>query len=334
MRLRFIVALGIILALIAGLKLLVPTRVADASAILKQSCAGFDKLDYSGTVTSTVSYCGHKIITRSTVRHKGKDERIEYLSGPVRGVVIINTGKENRIYQPNTGKIIISQTVDSTRHDLVSLLNNYKAIKTADGSVAGRKVNIISLESKHNGPARKLWIDRKTGIILKSEEYSTDGRLRSRTEFTKISYAPQHIEAVNKLPDTVEAKWTREELDIPSSLAEVEKTVGIRTTLPAYMPGGYSLESASVYNCVCGCGNKAIHLRYTDGLNSISIYETPGSSQYGSNTCKIHCATKGRCVVADARQAQVATISIGKITVIVVADLSEAEITRIVDSIH
>ena len=313
-----------------------PVR-ANATSSLRHAYESAHRTDYAGKVTTTVYYCGREISIRSGIRHNGPEERIEYLSGPLSGVVVVARGGETRTYRPNTRQILVSRAASrrSEGEELELLLRNYAVLAAGEGRVAGRPVNIVDLTSKHPGnPSKRLWIDRETGIVLKSEDRSAAGELRSRMEFTEISYGKPAAGAAFEPTADGGPRWVEKERDHEISRAELEKAVGIKVAFPQHVPAGYVLDSITLYSCECECGHKAAHLRYTDGLNSISIYETPSHTSCSKHICSIHCAPNGRCEVRDARQARVATTSSGGRSVVVVGDLPEEEIAKVAKSIR
>lgn len=304
-------------------------------ARLQQAYSATNNLDYIGTVTTSISYCGRDFRGKSLVRHKGSGERIEYLSGPTTGAVIITKDGETRTYRPHTGQALVSQTGgrQAGRGGLELLIKNYNASVVGGGRVAGRPVDIVSLTPKHKGnPSKRLWIDRRTGVILKSEDRSTSGRVRSAMEFTQIDYGVRITDGIFREPAGTAAVRPKSDGNREQNAAELGKVVGIPVVFPKYVPAGYVFDSMTAYTCECECGHKAAHLRYTNGLNSISIFEAPMRPACGHQGCKIHCQMAGKCEVRDSCQARVAIASSGDRNIVVVADLQKEEIERVAKS--
>jgi outer membrane lipoprotein-sorting protein len=335
-KLRYAVIIPIIvIASISAVRLALPARHIDAVAALRQAYASDRNLTYEGSVTTTVFCGGKERQTQSFVRHKGSAERIDYPSSPVRGAVVVNTEHETRAYRPDMKQVAISyaskERQDTSGLDLI--IKSYSISGKEDGEVAGRAVNLITMEPKHySGPVKRLWIDRKTGVILKSEDICTSGRLRSSMEFSRISYSAKVADEVFANPVKVDASWTTDRGEPEMARADVEKVLGVPLATPRHLPGGFVLDSIRLYTCKCCGGHKAAHLRYTDGLNSVSIFETPSDSSCRSGRCRVHCAKSGSCEVTDASLAHVATVSSGKLSIVVVADLTEEDLTKIAKS--
>lgn len=338
MRTRGAIAIVLAVAAVAGLALVRSLHVrADGASTLRRAYESAQRASYTGTVTTAVFYMGREFRTQSAVLHRGGEERIKYLSGPVAGVLVVARRGETRTYQPGARQVIVSRAPggrsDGAALDL--LLANYAASLAGSGRVAGRSADIVAVTPRRRGnPSKKLWIDRGTGVILRSEDRSASGELRSRTEFTAIRCGASAPSAAFEPTADIGPAWTTKERDRELTQAELQKAVGLRVVPPQYLPPGYVPDGMNVYSCACGCGHKAAHLRYTDGLNSISVFETPAHPACGSAACSVHCPTTGRCQVRDARQARVATASSGTRSIVVVADLPEEEIARVAKSIQ
>lgn len=319
-------------AMIAGLRLWSPV---DGEETLRQAYERASRASYVGNVVSTVFDNGRESSTRSVIRHSSTGERIEYSAGPAHNMIIIRDGGETRTYRPEVCRVVISRAPQTgAQQSLDLLLKNYSAVAGRSSRVAGRDVNVIRLTPRHRGnPSKKLWIDKTTGVILRSEDRSASGELKSRMEFTSVDYRAQSADIVLKEPGCVNASWVRTSAEQDISQRELEKAVGLRVERPGYLPAGYVADGFRVYQCNCKCGHKAAHLRYTNGLNSISIYETPIDMACG-DMCKVHCPAGGRCEVRDAGRARVATAGTKDRTVIVVSDLPESEIRKVAESIR
>ncbi|MBI2842261.1 MAG: hypothetical protein HYX78_02560 [Armatimonadetes bacterium] len=335
MKLKRLAVVAIVLAAVGAAGFLLrPTVRADATAELRQAYKASRSQSYTATVTNTLFYCGREYRTRSRVQRKGTLERIEYLSGPMEGAVVVASGA---VAGPR-GRADSPAPVGSVRDankNIDLLLENYRACKLGRGTVAGRPVDIIELAPRYRGnPSKRLWVDRVTKVVLKSEDWSAQGRLRSRTEFTDVNYDVHLLDAVFKKSSTgANLASFGDGPDL--NRAEIEKAVGIRISFPAYLPTGYVLHGIRVYDCgCCTCGHRSAHLRYINGLNSISIFETPASHNCGGGKCSVHCPSDGRCEVRNANQANVAIAARSDKTVIVVADLPKEQLTKIVESVR
>lgn len=142
--------------------------------------------------------------------------------------------------------------------------------------IAGRSAYVLEVKPKlrHKGPTRKLWIDAEKWIKLKTEDIAPGGAVVSMSYYTKIDF-------VNTIPDEkfrIEpGPGVRVEREpMPLSWIPIEKArqqAGFRILEPEYLPPGFKLAGATV---VPFRGGKLVGLRYTDGVSTLSLFQTPG----------------------------------------------------------
>lgn len=298
--------------------------------LIQRACSGKSNTTYSGTVSTTMIFCGRDYRTASTIRHRGNLERIDYNNG----AVMISAADATRTYSPDTKTVTVSSpSVESkSASNLDLLLKNYELVSRGTDRVAGRETLVVELRpTRPGGPSKRLWLYPATDTILKMEDRTSSGKLKSRTEFTSIDFSKSIPDSAFQSAACGGSSCATVKECGPRGEA-VDQAVGIKPSFPKYLPQGYVMDGVSVYHCACKCGHKAIHIRYTDGLNSISVYETPAKLACG-DMCKIHCPSGGKCEVSDADQSQVATASISGRSIVVVSDLPKNEISRIAESI-
>jgi outer membrane lipoprotein-sorting protein len=85
---------------------------------------------------------------------------------------------------------------------------------------------------------RRLWIDKQTGLVLKTEERGPDGVLFSSSEFTELDLSPKFApnDFVFKPP-----KGAVEERERTFSWGEAEGELGFAPLKPGFLPGGLKL---------------------------------------------------------------------------------------------
>ncbi|HUZ17547.1 MAG TPA: sigma-E factor regulatory protein RseB domain-containing protein [Spirochaetia bacterium] len=172
--------------------------------------------------------------------------------------------------------------------DLSLLLRNYDFTATNDGTIAGRAAYRLQIDPKYPGRKQKvLWVDNKTGIVLKSTvEHPTSGSTVT-TFFTTINESPDNW----SLPAGSGGKG-----DFPKPLQERETTVSstpwkgviaaadltkleeigrsehFLLLAPSYVPEGFVIEEVRELTPHDQPGLKVVHLLYSDGLSSISLF--------------------------------------------------------------
>lgn len=149
---------------------------------------------------------------------------------------------------------------------------NYEARVVGESSVAGRSARTIEIAPRGGGRVvLRLWLDKESGFALRRERYNVEGRLTSRTEYTRVQFGPAIAPEVFKIPagwQTIRAEETESGL----SAAQLSMHLGFEVRLPAYVPAGYVLLGG--YEKQWGRWRmRAAELRYTDGLRVLSIFQ-------------------------------------------------------------
>jgi outer membrane lipoprotein-sorting protein len=263
-------------ALAAGLLLLVASSgpaAADLGFFLRRS----------ETADTRVSYAGIKVLRgggpprrggperaprERTVKvwHSAPDQtRIEFLSGGPEGSAIIQRG--DRHYLRSASGDLRAWPHDSAPARVDLLLENYTVRKLRVEQVAGRKAFVLSVEPKHAGNPRKVvWIDSATGLALRTQLFDSNGDLSEESAFQEIDFHPifaPGLFEVTGAPPT------------PSPPPPAEPDFTLRR--PEYVPPGYLLVSTATWRE--RGGRIMAHFRYTDGLNTLSLFERRADSE-------------------------------------------------------
>jgi len=142
-------------------------------------------------------------------------------------------------------------------------------------TVAERRTYLVSI--KRPGTltlARRLWVDAGSGLILKREHYGEDGRLAMTVAFTDITYHAKLSPALFSLASLEHNKGVKVvELPSPWEAPVTATAVGKQLEGQARawpQLAGYKLVGTT--KTVVG-GKPLLHLRYSDGLNLVSVFE-------------------------------------------------------------
>jgi len=293
-------------------------------------------LNYSGTVVTSAAYGGKMIVTRANLYHSGKRERINYLEKSLHGAYMIDSGGTSYSCVPSMKKLVVSHGGEllTEREHIALLLLNYRMKLIGNTVIADRSAYEVSIIPRKPGRgSKKLWIDRERRVVLKSEDYSADGRLRSRMEFMRIRFDQPTPDALFAAP--VDASFSRDEVCRRESREELSKKLGIDVREPGYVPVGYKFDGYSLYNCPCNCGHVSAQLAYTDGLNSFSVFLVPAKVSCGmGGVCDVKPNDGNRCIMQDSRMAKLCKTRAADKSVVVVGDLSENEIRTITESVR
>lgn len=341
MRARYVIIILLVLAAaVFGLERVWTMGRPDASKILLESAKRTHHIDYFGLVENSANYYGKELKSLTRVYHKGGGERMEYLSQPVKGMVVVGDHKHMFAYRPHADKVLVTtiaaQTEEESRAKL--LLKNYTAHVAGTDTVAGRPTVVIDVTPKREGnPSKRMWIDKETYLVLKQEDRSAGGALKSRTVFKEIRYSADMPASKFGSPTDEDEPQTMVMVSQPMDADALSKELGFKVVRPGYVPNGYRFVGYQIYRCQCDCPHDAAHISYTDGLNSISVFETnisvPCAAAGGMDDCGGH-GRSHECKVDDSRQGQLGRRVVGNKSVVVIADLPQDQIERITKSIR
>jgi len=208
--------------------------------------------------------------------------RIEYQSEPLKGVTVWEDEGRTYRFNPRLERLTVAQRRDSladTERQEKQLLENYTARFAGREKVADRNAVVVELRSKsRTGRTKRLWIDPKTSVILGSEDADGDHLLRS-TRFTRVTYLPdqnQPAETEFRPTDELMRKYGSARPGDTSGRFEPEqlsKLVGFEVRQPKSLPNGFKFQGAYQMPCLCKGRHQAARLEYSDGLNTISLFE-------------------------------------------------------------
>ena len=302
-------------------------KVQNPKRLLDKTAHSLENVSYVANGTTRVLCNGKALTCNMTIYHmKPNRTRIEYSSEPLKGVVAGDDGTCSWRCDPRTKRTIFSASASGSKccRRLDLLLANHQVTAGRGGKVAGRPAMLITLSSASGQPRKRLWVDKSTFVILKTEDYDADGRVDSSTAYRSIRY-------VGSLPSTLFKRPSRTDLGAhcadggPVTEARLAKIVGFKISKPGYLPEGYKLDGYRVYNCRCGM--KAACIRYTNGLDGISVFEY--------RRCSMRMENKGMnspCRIMESNQGEEAIVSVGDRTVVVVGDIGHDEAERMAKS--
>lgn len=337
MRTRTIILVAVLVIATGAIYSRVGSRPhADAGRLVARALSRDANTDYIAHVVTSTEYNGKTIKTNATVFHQGDTEKIEYAGATGRSVWSMTRGGKSYTYLPKGNKLLISETSnllsDADRSAL--LLTNYKAISDGTDKVAGRDVYVVDISSRYDGrPSKKLWIDKEHLTILKSIDYSAAGDERGRTETKRISFDMRIGPETFAIPTARSANVVM--VCESADSMDLFKTLGVQVHLPKYLPAGYEPEGYHLFNSQCNCNHHSAQLTYTDGLNVISIFQTPKMTCCTDGTCNMaDCGGSKGCAVANCDVAKTGVIARSDRTVVVVGDLLSQDVKRIAESVR
>ena len=257
---------------LAGLLVLSGVARADAALEwLNRAAAAAKQLNYSGVYV--YHHGEHVEVLR--VLHRtdatGEQEKVEVMDGTPRQFLRINNdvychlpdGKHVRL-ERNAARRFFPALLPAQP---TSLLEYYEAKLGGTERVAGRPCQVVTLEPRDGYRyAYSLWLDRHTGLPLKSHIVNENGGVVSMYVFSEIQIG-KAPEAQLFRNDLAGKRIQKASLDTPAGL-------GWSVTPP---PGYGQVQGAM--RSLPGKPEPVTHLVFSDGLSVLSMFVEPANPQ-------------------------------------------------------
>nr|WP_246211735.1 sigma-E factor regulatory protein RseB domain-containing protein [Phytoactinopolyspora alkaliphila] len=257
-------------ALIGALVLFVqpvPSEAAPDELYGSDEARAVELLNRSATATSRVSYQGTQYVSAwSALTKSGASAsavvQVRHRAGGPTEIGVQDT--QTAILQGNSGTSWLAE--DGGSVDL--LVRSYDVRVTGEGQVASRMADVVEARRGDGSIAARWWLDQQTALPLRREAFMPDGRLLSASAFVDISLVPtppcclRSSIAPATTPAVTEDHAALHWDDIEKLRAE----------------GFHCLESLGedvVLYEARELGD-AIHLSYSDGVMTVSVFEQPG----------------------------------------------------------
>jgi negative regulator of sigma E activity len=247
---------------------------------LVRAARAADKVSYRALETVRVSGSRRGQSQKINLSHVPDATRREYLDERGRVERIVGEGEHyNWQYLPAQKETIYSPALRIDQElweerSLDRLFGNYEVTLLAPATLAGRICQGVSLlpRSGHLGPSKKLWVDKATGLVLQSELVSSDGATRITSELSNLQFQKNIPEQEFIPPASAKKQSILYEHMAVLPLSALAKQWRHRLLVIPQPPAGYYLESARL---VKRGRQEFVHLRYFDGLNTLSLFQAP-----------------------------------------------------------
>lgn len=231
--------------------------VARPGGFLKTTLEADQRLSYTGVRVVRAWGGREEREQRVRVFHRAPDRtRIEYLS-PAPGNVLLESGNGRWFYTRERDRWRAIEW-RAPRSHFGLLMRNYRVREEGEGTVAGRRVIQLVIEPRHPGnPSKRIWIDPVYRMALKEEVRDYQGRMIAASAFEQFELSPNLPTALFEPPTAAVA-------------ADPAPALPFAPLRPRYLPPGYREVRESALK---RGGSQGIHLRYTDGLGTISLFQ-------------------------------------------------------------
>ena len=258
-----------------------------------------------------------------SVDENGEFERLISLDGS--GREVIRSGDTVTCVLPDKKSVV----VDKSRPDsefpptfplkIEQLSKFYTFHFGKEGVVAGQTAIKLMIKPKDSYRyAHTLWIDAKSGLLLKDHLIDDNGKIVEQFMFTQINY-PKVIEKARLISDSKHKKFTWYKAKDFKSNDEVKKSMSWKIM---NVPAGF-VQGVQRHHNMTMSAMPVEHFMYSDGLSSVSIFV---EKQMNKSKNLIGGSTMG-AVNAYGR-------AVGKYHVTVVGEVPHATVKMIGDSVE
>ena len=161
------------------------------------------------------------------------------------------------------------------------LLENYQASWKGEETISGRKADVVQLLPMQpaegaRGPARKLWIDSKTGLTLRQQSFNHQMMPVMESVLSEVNYAPQITFQTFVTPQQLKQAAKKKPWMVHDNGHHGERVAqlsGLMPPSPKSLPSGFRFDSVGTHRCqICTGPCYAGLSRYTDGLNTLTVF--------------------------------------------------------------
>lgn len=181
--------------------------------------------------------------------------------------------KRNRIVVTQDDAID-DQVAEDDNFGLLSA--NYKVDEGPREALFGRPVRTLQLTNRYTGlTTMRVHIDAQTFLVLEKEQYAPNGALVSQMRFENLRYTNDIPAAIFNVPTSM-ARVDGPRRGMPSyDLQRLTKTAGFDAKGPKYLPEGFLPIAGNVVDMK---GVRSLHLLYSDGIRTMSLFQNAKGS--------------------------------------------------------
>ena len=339
-------ATAALLAAVAMWALAAPAFAApsegDAAGLLRASINASRSVSYIGQL-ETIRFSASKAsATIVRIEHRAPDRTRRWYLAPdaLYGDYIITRSTTTWQFDTRRARVTTSSNplldVNLAAGNTLGLLyGNYRAVPAGGEIVAGRPTTSLVLINKYTGErVARIWIDTRTKLVLRKETFHADGSIATSSRFEELRYTekiPEDIFSTN-VPEGY-TQVTEAEREAPSlDLERVSREAGFKPASPADLPEGFALVGSSVETVN---GVKTVHLNYSDGLRTLSLFENAvgAEADFGGEKPRSIALGEDQGKLVEHGATTLIAWKEKQLTLMLLGDLSRAELARIAASV-
>ncbi len=273
-----VVWLAITLA-IPGLRAGASASLPSARDVVASMVAAPALVDYEATKVLTAVHQdrAETVTVLESYKRLGR-LRLEFLSPEsVSGRLVIDDGVSVWQYEPSQHLVIHGPSFVHSAEGperVEEFLRSALIAVLGTEDVIGRQTVVLAMETRDAGPSRRYWVDRETGVILRTEERDARGEIVFTSFFTRINFGLNLPSALFRFtpPSGARAIDLYESGDPVPSPEALRQASGV--WVPPTLPFGYRFRTGAVVHHGSLTSTSA---SYTDGVRTLTVFVTASS---------------------------------------------------------
>lgn len=272
----------------------VPAGAQDGSQLLRDAVAAYSKYSYVGQVQNVDYGTSRADAVLFRIEHRAPDSTRRWYLAPesMYGDSIVSKGDTSFDIDQKHKRVIVIR--DDAIDDQVAeddnfglLLHNYRAVMGPDDNIAGRRALSVLLVNKYTGETvMRIAVDAATRLVLQKDRYAPSGSVSHSMRFEQISFTNAIPQQLFSVPSSGYSRVNGPSHGLPSNdLQAVVRTAGFKALGPKYLPEGFLPIAGDVSDIK---GVRTLHLLYSDGLRTISLFENARGAAVDMSSYKVH----------------------------------------------
>jgi negative regulator of sigma E activity len=270
--------------LVAGL--FVASAVSHAEApdgLIYDAMAAPATISYTGIVESVRIGNQGSVAYVYRIEHRAPNLTLRQYTSPsnLAGDSLVSRGDESFNIDPKRRRV--TETRNDAINDQIAIDNNYlllrqnyRAITRGDEIIAGRHaidVALVNNYTHHTGMLVRL--DEPSKLVLDKQQYAGDGSLVAETRFEEISFSTNVPSSDFDVPQDYAVEHGPSFGPPSDDPHGIVGRAGFNAREPKFLPDGFSPVEATLVSLD---GVQTLHLLYSDGLRTVSLFQSQGAA--------------------------------------------------------
>lgn len=272
--------------------------VEPPDALVYDAMAAPATISYSGSVeTVRIGNAGSEASV-FRIEHRAPNETMRRYTAPsaLAGDYVITKGvqtysvdvKRRRVVAGKNDAVNDQIAIDN---NYLLLRQNYLATKRGAESLDGRDVVDVALINRYTHRTTMIVkIDSETKLVLDKQLFAGDGSLLAETRFTEVRFGDTMADADFAVPRDYSSEKGPTFATPSDDPHRVTASAGFAVREPKFLPDGFSPVEGSI---VTLRGVRTLHVLYSDGLRTVSLFENDAATAVNMNGLHRQATTIG-----------------------------------------